>query len=77
LNFFSFLSADYAIKEAVWQKGDHPPVDLRIFYHPEHDFNVDLMMEAMKTSFDFQKISVLFKIPDRRRITLLSILRLM
>lgn len=52
LNFFSFLSADYAVAEDIWNNPNGENVDLRIFYHPKHDFNIELMMKAMKSSFD-------------------------
>jgi hypothetical protein len=52
LNFFSFLTAEYEVRKDVWNnpKGDN--VDLEIYFHPEHDFNIDLMFEAMKTSME-------------------------
>ena len=53
-NFFSFLTAEYSVAEDVWSNpsigGDD--VKLEIYYHPEHNYNVELMMQAMKTSFD-------------------------
>ena len=54
LNFFSFLSARYDVKKDVWKNPDPAgrDIDLEIYYHPEHDFNVDLMITAMKQSFD-------------------------
>jgi hypothetical protein len=51
LNFFSFLTADYAVRTDVWE-GNGQSVDLEIYYHPEHDFNVDIMFDAMKVSMD-------------------------
>lgn len=54
LNFFSFLTADYAVKTDVWKNPNPKGEDiaLEIYYHAGHDFNVDLMLDAMKTSFD-------------------------
>jgi len=52
LNFFSFMSADYAVKKDVWNNPNGEDVDLRIYYHAAHDFNVDLMIDAMKSSLD-------------------------
>jgi ABC-type transport system involved in multi-copper enzyme maturation permease subunit len=52
LNFFSFLTAEYAVKTDVWDNPNGEDVALEIYYHPSHDFNVDLMLEAMKKSFD-------------------------
>jgi len=52
LNFFSFLSGEYAEKHDVWKNANGPDVDIDIYYHPAHDYNVDLMIEASKASFD-------------------------
>ena len=53
--FFSFLSADYAHRTDVWEDVDGTnlgrDVELEIYYHPAHDFNVDLMFTAMKQAF--------------------------
>ncbi len=48
LNFFSFLSADYAVKEDVWKNPNGRDVDLAIYHHAPHDYNVDLMIQASK-----------------------------
>lgn len=50
LNFFSFLSADYAVLEDVWNNPNGDDVDINIYYHPAHDYNVELMMDAVKAS---------------------------
>ncbi len=47
-NFFSFQSAEYAVKE-----DEYDDVKLQVFYHPAHGYNVDRMMESMKKSFDY------------------------
>lgn len=52
LNFFSFLSADYAVREDIWENPNGDNVDLAIYYHPEHDYNVEIMIDAMKSSLD-------------------------
>jgi hypothetical protein len=52
LNFFNFMSADYEVAEDVWENPDGDNVDLRIYFHKGHDYNIDLMMQAMKDSFD-------------------------
>ncbi|GLQ19629.1 M1 family aminopeptidase [Algimonas porphyrae] len=51
LNFFSFLSADYEVRTEVWE-GNGQTVELEIYFHPEHDFNIDIMFDAMRTSMD-------------------------
>jgi ABC-2 type transport system permease protein len=44
-NFFSIQSARYAVQRDKWKD-----VDLAVYYHPEHAYNVQRMMEAMKLS---------------------------
>jgi ABC-2 type transport system permease protein len=46
-NFYSIQSANYAIKREKWNG-----IDLGIYYHPTHDFNVDLMLSVMKDSLE-------------------------
>ncbi len=48
LNFFSFQSADYTIKEDKWND-----VAIQIYHHKPHDYNVDGMIDAAKKSFDY------------------------
>ena len=48
--FFSYVSARYALKTGVWQDKQGGKLPLEIYYHKPHDYNVDLMMEAMKTA---------------------------
>ena len=43
LNFYSFLSARYAVRRDTWQG-----VNLEIFYHPGHEYNLDRFLEASK-----------------------------
>ena len=49
-NFFSFLTADYEVRKDVWDNPDGDNVELEIYYHPAHNFNIDIMIEAMKSS---------------------------
>jgi aminopeptidase N len=44
-HFFSIQSGRYDIRRAVWRD-----VDLAVYYHPGHEYNVDRMLEAMKAS---------------------------
>jgi ABC-2 type transport system permease protein len=44
-HFFSIQSARYEIRHADWNG-----VDLAVYFHPGHDYNVDRMLEAMKKS---------------------------
>ncbi len=48
LDFYSFLSARYAVKRDTWNG-----VKLEIYYHPGHEYDLDRMMEAMKKSLEY------------------------
>ncbi len=50
-NFYSFLSGDYVVATDEWTAPDGTVIPLEIFYYAAHDYNVPLMMEAMKDSF--------------------------
>ncbi len=50
--FFSYLSARYEVAETVWDNPDGDDVALEIFYHDDHDYNIELMLAAMKQSLD-------------------------
>ncbi|AFU70571.1 M1 peptidase family protein [Psychroflexus torquis ATCC 700755] len=55
-NFYSIGSAHYEVKKDTWIPTSgtaKKPVDLEIYYHKEHDYNINRMMESMKTSFDY------------------------
>jgi aminopeptidase N len=52
LNFFSVQSARYAIRRETY-KG----VDLAVYHHPGHTWNVERMMAAMKRSLDYYQAS--------------------
>ena len=45
--FFSVQSARYAVKRDRWND-----VDLAVYYHPAHEYNVERMLEAMKLSLE-------------------------
>jgi len=48
LNFYAFISARYEVKREKW-KG----VNLEIYYHKAHEYNLDRMMRSMKNSLDY------------------------
>lgn len=52
LNFFNFISAEYTVKRDVWTNPNGEDVDLAIYYHEPHGYNVDLMIGAMKSALD-------------------------
>ena len=45
-NFFSFMSADYDVKKAVWND-----VDIEVYY--QHDYNVDTMIQSVQDSLEY------------------------
>ncbi|MCZ6918358.1 MAG: M1 family aminopeptidase [Gemmatimonadetes bacterium] len=48
LNFFSFLSADYTVLRDRWND-----VNIEIYYHRSHDYNLDRMVEGIKKSLEY------------------------
>ncbi len=48
LNFYSFISADYEVKREKWGE-----VDLEVYYHKGHEYNVDKMMKSMRESLTY------------------------
>ncbi len=47
-NFYSIVSARYAVKRDKWND-----VNLEIYYHPGHEYNLDKMMEGMKDALTY------------------------
>jgi hypothetical protein len=47
-NFYSFLSANYAVKKDQWND-----VAIEIYYHPPHVYNLDKMIKSIKKSLDY------------------------
>jgi len=52
MNFFAFMSADYEVSRDVWENPNGENVDLAIYYHSDHDYNIELMLDASKASLD-------------------------
>lgn len=48
LNFYSFLSARYAVRRDQWND-----VAIEIYYHPGHEYNLGRMVDAVKKSLDY------------------------
>ena len=48
LNFFAFNSAAYEVKRDKWKD-----VNLEIYYHKGHEYNLDRMMRGMKASLEY------------------------
>ncbi len=47
-NFFSMISANYVIKKDKWKD-----INLEIYYHPGHEYNLDRMMQGMKDALAY------------------------
>ncbi|HSR00708.1 MAG TPA: M1 family aminopeptidase [Sphingomicrobium sp.] len=50
LNFFSIQSADYKVASL-----DHNGINLSVFYHDGHDWNVEKMLHAMGAALDYYR----------------------
>jgi len=55
LNFYSFISARYEVKRDKWIDPLHPdkPVEIEIYYHKEHTYNLDRMIRSIKSSLSY------------------------
>ncbi|MEZ4829061.1 MAG: M1 family aminopeptidase [Bacteroidia bacterium] len=52
-NFYSILSARYEVQREVFDLPGVGPVNLEIYYHKGHEYNLDRMMEGMKHSLTY------------------------
>jgi ABC-2 type transport system permease protein len=48
LNFYSFISARYKVAREKWND-----VDVEVYFHPEHEWNVPRMIESIKSSLEY------------------------
>ncbi len=48
LNFTSFMSAKYEVATKQWNS-----VDLEVYYDASHDYNINIMLEALKKSLEY------------------------
>ena len=48
LNFYSFISARYEVARDKWND-----VDVEVYYHPEHSWNVQRMVDSIKSSLEY------------------------
>lgn len=55
VNFYSIVSAEYQVMKDVWEPpaGSLPEVDLEIYYHKGHGYNLERMMRGMKKALDY------------------------
>lgn len=54
-NFYSVLSAEYALAKDVWKSDDslNSKVNLAIYHHPTHTYNLNTMMNGMKEALSY------------------------
>jgi hypothetical protein len=52
LDFYSFLSARYAVKRDTWH-GPQGDVPIEIYYQPGHEYDLDAMMAASRDSLEY------------------------
>jgi ABC-2 type transport system permease protein len=52
LDFYSFLSARYAVKKDAWHGGGGD-VPIEIYYQPGHEYNLDAMIAGVKDALDY------------------------
>ena len=53
LNLWAFQSARYATARDTWKAPDGRTVDIAVYYHPTHTWNVKRMIDAVKKSLDY------------------------
>lgn len=55
VDFYSIVSADYQVMRDVWKAPSDTldDVNLEIYYHKGHEYNLDRMMRGMKKSLDY------------------------
>ncbi|MFK8058100.1 MAG: M1 family aminopeptidase, partial [Saprospiraceae bacterium] len=56
INFYAITSARYAVKKRQWSASklsDSEPVDLAVYYHPSHAYNVDRMMDGLSAGLTY------------------------
>jgi len=67
LHFFSMQSARYAVQRATVTQANGQPVQLAVYYYPEHSHNVKRMLDAMRTSIElFSRIYSPFQFKQMR-----------
>jgi len=65
LAFWSYLSARYAVKRDAWKD-----IPIEVYYHPDHPYNVDRMIDAVKKSLD--SFSTRFSPYQHRQVRILE-----
>ncbi|MBU1822362.1 MAG: hypothetical protein KKG00_12745, partial [Bacteroidetes bacterium] len=53
VNFYSIVSARYEVLRDTWKNSSGNTVNLEIYYHKGHEYNLEKMMTSMKKSLDY------------------------
>ncbi|MDN5200548.1 M1 family aminopeptidase [Fulvivirgaceae bacterium BMA10] len=53
LNFYNVISAKFEVLRDEWKSDDGRKVNLEIYYHKGHEYNLERMMDAMKKSLTY------------------------
>ncbi|MBK9285732.1 MAG: ABC transporter permease [Sphingobacteriaceae bacterium] len=55
LNFYAFLSAEYEVKKDKWVNPIEAgkDVNIEIYHHKGHEYNIDVMIDAIKASLSY------------------------
>ncbi len=56
-NFFNFSSARYDVTRDLWTGPNGREVNIEIYHHPKHTYNVDRFIHAVKKSMDYFNIN--------------------
>lgn len=48
LNFYSFISAEFEVAQDSWND-----IAIEVYYHEDHDYNIDRMIKGVKKSLDY------------------------
>ncbi|HAP58784.1 MAG TPA: hypothetical protein DCR93_04495, partial [Cytophagales bacterium] len=53
LNFYNFVSAEFEVARKTWSRPGHAPVEMEIYYHADHAYNVQHMLESTAKALDY------------------------
>jgi len=55
--YTSFSSARYAVDKDIWKAEDGREVNIEIYYHPQHKYNIPRMITSLKKTLDYCDIN--------------------
>ncbi len=53
LNFYSFVSGIYEIAKEEWTSPQGEKVDMEVYYHKGHEYNIDKMLGSLRHSLEY------------------------